>query len=977
MRRGLFIPMSSVAFLSLSAALALSGEGQPASAEASTPASADESEAAAITALIAGTLDPAVAPLTLFDVDLSDDQAVQVAATRLKLLLRGLEDEQKTESSERPNRKSKAAPSILAALDPDLWRAHLDLDHARLSFYELPPTRRSEILAAHERRQAPSPDLEKSRALAAARLAHSESEKLVAGELVRLLGVGQNYDALAQRFVDEKTTLAELRDSVIGWQRRARDAKADRSQADALYDALRIELRDARDRLSAALEALSSNDSDVIALGPDPLQDIASDIDATRARKARVELQARADVLRETEHALRAERASALLDEVDALNRERLALLPSLSAGKQAAITGFTLIGWKQARSEARHLFLIVRYHRYAIGSWIARLRSEQGARGKTILRSGAIVLPWAAAIGFFLWWRRRSERLLAAIEQSLEEADRKARRPSASGRLRAFRFVRAVRSPLEWLALFTMMLWLLPNAAHGVLEVQILRTIITWTLAGAFVVDALNAGFALAPLLPRSTADKASSALRLRSLRFIGRVVVGLVLTLLISAKLVGEGTIYRWVLSTCWLASLPVALVLVRWWRETVFARIDRLRKKSRFERWALAHRTGWMSFVAAMAAAAHLLAAGTVHTFRHWLNAFEWVRRGRAYLFRRELDKKDKQLTVENLAPLEDELFKQLGPDIVSAQRVAIVTDEQLDRFAERARSRLGGILALVGERGSGKTTSLNWIRDRVEGAAYVDCLAQDVAALDPRAPLLLDNVQKLIQPVMGGLRQFDELMVKARAASQSAPWILAIDASVWPLIAAARGTKPLFDEVLTLGGWLESEIGELLRKRNKEVSVVPDFQDLLQELPPDADDIDRSEALAERENAFYRLIWDHSRGNPAVALQVWRESLARAPTGALRVRPLQAPFEGAVETLTDTSLFVLRSALQFSGARFAEIQASTNLPPAQISDALRYSLSHGFIQEIDGRISLTWRWYRAVTRVLERRHLTVTV
>ena len=79
----------------------------------------------------------------------------------------------------------------------------------------------------------------------------------------------------------------------------------------------------------------------------------------------------------------------------------------------------------------------------------------------------------------------------------------------------------------------------------------------------------------------------------------------------LLVSARLVGKGTVYSWVYSTCWFAAIPVFLILVRWWREVVFERVERVRRKSALQAWMLVNRSGWKSFFAAMVAAVQLFA------------------------------------------------------------------------------------------------------------------------------------------------------------------------------------------------------------------------------------------------------------------------------------------------------------------------------------------------------------------------------
>lgn len=140
---------------------------------------------------------------------------------------------------------------------------------------------------------------------------------------------------------------------------------------------LRRTLRKSRDELSVALDQLNSSATEVPSLGADELAEVPSEFVTDDVRKRRAAVAQAIALASAEERALREVRAQSLLDEVRALNRVRLGLLPALSAAKRDAITGFTVAGFEQARSEARHLFLILRYHRHIVLGWIESLRGD------------------------------------------------------------------------------------------------------------------------------------------------------------------------------------------------------------------------------------------------------------------------------------------------------------------------------------------------------------------------------------------------------------------------------------------------------------------------------------------------------------------------------------------------------------------------------------------------------------------------
>ena len=180
------------------------------------------------------------------------------------------------------------------------------------------------------------------------------------------------------------------------------------------------------------------------------------------------------------------------------------------------------------------------------------------------------------------------------------------------------------------------------------------------------------------------------------------------------------------------------------------------------------------------------------------------------------------------------------------------------------------------------------------------------------------MLLDDADTLVKPVLGGLRAFDVSLAYARAHSSSTLWVFAIDAVIWPFLQRARDSRPLFDEYSrsSRGRTNRSESccrSAARRPRSRLLSRICSTNCLL-----NADEIDKQEALQAKRAGYFRMVWDYARGNPAMALEVWRASLVADGSELGRVRPLQAPNAAQLESLPESSLFVLRAVLQLAPA-----------------------------------------------------------
>lgn len=970
--------------------------------------------AALVEALMEEELSPDIDPTSLFPVDLGDEVAVDVELARLRALLRAVEQDGGAKGA-MGGRARPLADAEVRLPPPARWEARLALDRARATFYSLPVERRTTLLEDHTKarnarqpveteaeRKAREAEAERQRALDRARKAATEAERLVSEEHARLLAVAAEQTAFAARLTDADASMAAKREESLRAQRRARDAREGASRsaaADDAYDAVRAVLKATRDSLDEALDRDPAER--VPSPGPGSLVALNLETDELRTLRTKLALEAEklADDARRRHEALLAH----LLDETNALNDARLALLPHVTSEKRDAVTGFSAEGTSQAAAEARQLRLVLRYHKHVISTW-ARGRSApdaiaQVSAGRTFLA----ILEALLAVVVFGWWRRRATASIDALIARIREADRLARVTAESPAIGGLKILRAIRSPLEWLVLTIALERILPPAISALLEVEVLGVILLWTFGGRVIVDGLDALAENVTLNRIARSVAGTPGLRRRSLGLVGRVVVVLGVVLVLCAKLVGRGAIYEWVFATSWIFVLPVGLVLVRWWRDEVFARLESLRKPTSFERWVLRNKTGWASFSAAASGGTYLLATGTYRSVRSWVARFEISRRAMAYLFRRKLDKLGQDATEKQLGPLGAARFDALGPEsATSIDWVKTPTDDDIDALVTRAAARSGGIVAIFGERGMGKSRTLAQIEARLPGALRLTVpssrltdLARTVTtalgnesttelarALDAardaeKHVILFDDAHRLVRPTMGGLCELDTLIAAIGSRTEGTLFVLAFDEISWRFLERARTARPVFDDVIELARWNEENIGALLGARSAEAGLEPSFAHLLDALPANADDIDRRDALAARETSYYRLLWDHAAGNPGIALHMWRRAIGETVGGETFVRVFQALDLSDLERLPDATLFVLRAVLQLAPADTAEIGAATLLRPAQVNDALRYAHNRGYVERSpEGGYRVTWTWFRPIVLFLQRRHLLVS-
>jgi hypothetical protein len=227
--------------------------------------------------------------------------------------------------------------------------------------------------------------------------------------------------------------------------------------------------------------------------------------------------------------------------------------------------------------------------------------------------------------------------------------------------------------------------------------------------------------------------------------------------------------------------------------------------------------------------------------------WLGKIDLAKRLLAYLFRQQLDRMaDRNPVQESTRPLPAAVLAAFRPGDPAATQLRPTNADEIDEFVGRINRQGHGVFAVVGERGSGRTTILQQAISHGTNAIRVNCpfgglpllvrelgtaLQQpDATNLDElqitgeTSCIVLDNLHRLIEPVMGGTSDFNRLIDFLRRHSGARVWIVAMDQIAWRFVSQARGTSFLFDEVLTLEGWSEEDIAELLRERTRSAANV---------------------------------------------------------------------------------------------------------------------------------------------------------
>jgi len=669
-------------------------------------------------------------------------------------------------------------------------------------------------------------------------------------------------------------------------------------------------------------------------------------------------------------------------DELVELYAVRSRIFPLTTTELRTRLTGLNNLGRAEARRELDYFFANVEYQRHILARASGHLLA--GLRGEPLAALGHLFQIFFAVL-VFRWWRRWAKDGLPAMRQSILAA--RPRGPSAVRRARWVSYFDQIRRPLEWLALAWIIFDILQPA--GFEDISILfRTVIKWLFIGAVAVRLIGA--------MTSSGSLAHAELRTRSLHVVGVFGVMMGLALDLTARNAGTGVMYTWVVRAGFLLALPLALLLVHWWRGPIF---DRLEVGGTTSTWAArlaARRKGLGSYTAALLGSGLLIREGVLHLIVRLLSGSEFGRRLIAQLVRREVARDGEREGFTGEVPIADEIILPL----IAARegRIDEIAKVELGLMKASIDAHSGGARAVIGERGAGKTIFLERLAERFDGAMrIVDCplggyealetaiadvleiepggdfAARMSEALDARGIRVLgvDNFHRLPRPYLGGQAETRRLAELSAALETRLSWVFALDKRSWRYVLLAGGERALLHDTIELPMWTEEQVAALVQQRAAAIGIAPDYEKLV--LPRQLDAGEHDDDQTRNRFGHARILWELADGNPEVALYLFAESLRRMPDDRVIPRLPQLSSPGSLVDAHPDALLVLRVLVQSDVASADDVARSLQMPIARVEQVLGFCAENGWVVDEHGGHRVSWRWFRSVTRALIRQNL----
>ncbi|MFT5583020.1 MAG: hypothetical protein ACI9VR_000597 [Cognaticolwellia sp.] len=361
-------------------------------------------------------------------------------------------------------------------------------------------------------------------------------------------------------------------------------------------------------------------------------------------------------------------------------------------------------------------------------------------------------------------------------------------------------------------------------------------------------------------------------------------------------------------------------------------------------------------------------------------------------------------DKQEEESVGQPIPDSLVSAiLAPDSLDP-----VPRPALDEVFYRALSsweanESQGTLALVGDRGMGRSTWLHvickdladrglgvrrmemnrrilsedelilWIAQELDLPQCTDLDGLEAALLErPESVLVIENAEDAFLREVGGFSAMRALFEIVGRLGEKHFWLLTFHLPAWAYLSRLQRLLKvhLFHHVLEVPPMTESQLRRLVVGRTEAAGFRVDFNALVRRgaLSGDVDG-----QLERASVAFFRVLGEASLGNPAVAMRLWVESLKVTEEGIVQVRMGKSLREDLVDGLGEPELFLLSAIRMQNGLSEAELGSVNNMNAAAVRSSLQVLRGRGLLERERSRLQVNLRQQARITRTLWRRNL----
>jgi|GEM_PF-4484001 len=478
------------------------------------------------------------------------------------------------------------------------------------------------------------------------------------------------------------------------------------------------------------------------------------------------------------------------------------------------------------------------------------------------------------------------------------------------------------------------------------------------------------------------------------KAAHFLGRFLLISIWIIYTVESAVSRGYIYLNLKSAVTVVAILILIRLVLQWKQEIAKAIEK-QLDSNFGRYIARQCLGTFGVVWCIPAGmlAVLLIVGNY--LLEWSERFEVFRKISAQLFKKRIETSTQIDASTEIVSDPEYLALFDGPISEGSERPELHKKAKekmlsaIDLWAQFQDQE--GTLALVGEKGLGKTFLIEELSEEVVKKGFKVFYEEVEGKLSTRKKveefftskiksltneddqntrwvIFIDNAHDLFLSKIGGFEGYRAFLEMMESSPLNLFWCLTFDQKSWNYLSAASGRARYFGEIVQMEEIDEIQTRELIMSRHNLSKFKLSFASILNAAKVDYD----VDGLSYVENRFFTLLWEESHGNPKVVLKLWPTCLAQMNKTSLKVGLPKKRQENLLSSLNDDTLFVYATLVRHENLTFRELQVVSNTSKDVIRNAIRIGMQKNFITLNDEkRYQVQPLWQHRLYSILGRK------
>ncbi len=312
-----------------------------------------------------------------------------------------------------------------------------------------------------------------------------------------------------------------------------------------------------------------------------------------------------------------------------------------------------------------------------------------------------------------------------------------------------------------------------------------------------------------------------------------------------------------------------------------------------------------------------------------------------------------------------------------------------------------------IAIIGEKGSGKTTLVNFLKEKVfpseeildikvdftcwkmeqvlsllgnkfevDQANRPEAIVNAILAKEGKMVVTLEGIQNLYLRNINGFDALEALWLIISETKSKVLWVASCSRYAWDFLNKMSGIETHFSHHFTVDKLSPIQIQDLIIKRHTESGFKLRFE-------PD-EQIRKSRNFKKRLNdpkelqaylkeIYFEKLSDIAEGNASVASILWLRSITEIERRTLIISPVQTINLDALEVNKAETLFALAAIVFHDTLKTAELCRVLNLSLSQSRVLMSRLKSRGLLLEEEGGYFLNELVFRQLIRLLKKRNI----